>query len=358
MNPLELFKKLHREKAQEKTPEEKPKKEKKSKSQIKRILRSYLEKAGLTIEEGALNKRVILASLILGALATIFVLFKADAATYYSLPLVIFFFIIGWVTLTVFFVFLIYTLLYIYIDLLMYQRRLQIEEVFPDFLQLTSANIRAGMTIDKALWYAVRPRFGILAKEIEIVAKETLTGVDLKVALTQFAEKYDSEIIRQSVHILIEGIEAGGEVGDLLNKIASNIQESRTMKQEMSANVTTYVIFISFAAVVAAPILFGLASQILGVIHNVMGSVIVPETTSVSSLPINFSEPILTQDDFAIFVYASLFITSLFSGMMVSVIKYGNVKEGWKYIPIFIVTSIIIFFLANKLLGSFFGKII
>jgi pilus assembly protein TadC len=61
---------------------------------------------------------------------------------------------------------------FFYFDYKIYQRTKEIEEVLPEFLQLTSANISAGMTIDRALWFAVRPKFGVLAKEIEEVAKK------------------------------------------------------------------------------------------------------------------------------------------------------------------------------------------
>jgi len=55
------------------------------------------------------------------------------------------------------------------------------------------------MTIDRALWYAVRPRFGVLANEIEIVAKETMRGQDLKIALQNFADKYDSILLKNKI---------------------------------------------------------------------------------------------------------------------------------------------------------------
>ena len=69
------------------------------------------------------------------------------------------------------------------------------------------------MTIDKALWYAVRPKFGVLANEIETVAKETMKGEDLKIALQKFADKYDSILLKRSISLLSEGIDAGGEIG-------------------------------------------------------------------------------------------------------------------------------------------------
>src|SRR3989338_1174040 len=100
------------------------------------------------------------------------------------------------------------------------------------------------MTIDRALWYAVRPRFGVLAKEI-------MGGADLKESLEKFALRYDSTLLKRVVSMINEGIEAGGEIGELLNRIALDIQQQKSMLKEMSANVTTYVIFISFATVVA-----------------------------------------------------------------------------------------------------------
>ena len=65
-------------------------------------------------------------------------------------------------------------LFFFYMDYKIYMRKVGIERVFPDFLQLTSANIRAGMAIDQALWHAIRPNFGVLAKEMEDVEKDKI----------------------------------------------------------------------------------------------------------------------------------------------------------------------------------------
>ncbi len=49
----------------------------------------------------------------------------------------------------------------------------------------------------------------------------------------------------------------------------------------------------------------------------------------------------------------SLIITSVFSATIISTIQKGNAKLGLKYIPIFIVVTITLFFIADKVLGSF-----
>jgi len=246
---------------------------------------------------------------------------------------------------------------YLIIDLRIFKRRIGIEDVLADFLQLTSANIRAGMPIDRALWYAVRPQFGVLASEIEMVAKETIGGEDLEGALKRFAEKYDSLMLRRSINLLIEGIAAGGEIGDLLTKISIDIQESRIMKKELSANVTTYVIFISFATIVAAPLLFALSSHLLFIVSNLMLKLDVP--SGITTFSINFSGgPGISIKDFRIFAITCLVITSYFSSVIIATIKKGEIKAGVKYIPMFIVSTIVLFLIFSLVISKLFGSII
>jgi flagellar protein FlaJ len=248
--------------------------------------------------------------------------------------------------------FVMWLLFYLALDIAIFKRRQKLEEVLPDFLQLTSSNIRAGMTIDQALWFAIRPRFGVLANEIEEVAKRTFAGEPLDMALQHFVRKFDSKILERSINLLIEGLRAGGEIGALLTKISSNIQETNIMKKEMAANVTTYVIFISFATVLAAPFLFGMAYQLIIVIQEVFSRVNIAPG-AVSGFPVTISEGVISPGDFMTFAIVSLLITSLFSSMIISTIKKGNVKGGIKYVPIFMVSALTLFLLVVKMFSFF-----
>jgi archaellum biogenesis protein FlaJ (TadC family) len=189
----------------------------------------------------------------------------------------------------------------------------------------------------------------VLANEIEIVAKEVMSGVELTDSLENFSSKYESDILSRSISLLIEGIKSGGEIGELLNRIASNIQESRTIRKEMAANVTTYVIFITFAAIVAAPILLALSGQLIIIIGSIVSKVDVPASGNMMFAITNIS---VTPENFKIFAYISLLITSFFSSIIVATIKKGNIKEGIKYVPLFMVVAILIFLVASKLLGA------
>jgi archaellum biogenesis protein FlaJ (TadC family) len=213
------------------------------------------------------------------------------------------------------------------------------------------------MAIDKALWFSVRPRFGVLAREIEIVAKETISGKDLEIALFDFTKKYDSPLLKRSINLLIEGLRAGGEVGDLLNRISANIAEARLMKKEMSANVTTYVIFITFATVIAAPVLFALSNQLLNIINNLITTISRPDATT-GGFASAFSTLAVKPGDFNFFAVFMLSVTSFFSASIIAIIRRGSIKGGLKYIPTFIIISITLFYIANYVLSISLGQML
>ncbi|MBW3012099.1 type II secretion system F family protein [Candidatus Woesearchaeota archaeon] len=263
------------------------------------------------------------------------------------------------IVISFFIFYAVYWLLFIsVINLRIYYRMRQIEANLPDYLGFTAANLRAGMPIDKALWLAIRPRFGPLAKEMEIVAKRTMSGDDLNEALNKFANKYDSKLLKRAVSLLNEGLSAGGKISDLISRISWNLDEVTIMKKEISANVMNYVIFIGFATLIAAPLLFGLCAMLLSIITSLQG--ILGSATQVAStqaIPVTFMQTGVTLKDFNIYAYLSLGITASFSSMIISIIRKGNIKDGLKYIPIFALLSILLYIAASRILGLLFSGI-
>lgn len=344
---IEYFKKQREKKSRERTKVQ----------ERRHKLRYYLERAGFGITPEMLSKRLFNISIFINLVISGFLIYHFSTTLGITYTTIITSIIALWVLVFTVLLFVLWILFYVVVDLKIFRRKITIEDVLPDYLQLTASNIKAGMTIDRALWFAVRPRFGVLAKEIEIVAKETMKGEDLKTALQKFADKYDSILLKRSISLLIEGLESGGEIGGLLNKIAINIQETKIMKKEMAANVTTYVIFISFATIAAAPALFALSGVLIKVISS-LGSELSGLTGAASSagFALSFSGSGIKYNDFRIFAVISLIITSFFSATIISTIVKGNMKLGLRYIPIFMIVSITLFFIADLILGKAIGS--
>jgi len=330
-------------------------KKKKEKKRIERkSLQQYLDKAGIDASAEKIKKRTFYITLTLFGIFTAWRLWQAALVGEAALETLIFTLSV-WTVLFAAVMLIIYAGVYFFLDYLIYKRTREVEEVLPDFLQLASANIAAGMPIDRALWYSIRPSFGVLAKEMEEVAKATMAGENLDVSLVKFGQKYDSKILQRSISILIEGLNSGGELADLLNKIALNIGEIKIMKKEMAANVMTYAIFIIVAAVGIAPVLFALATQLLTIIVKITATLDLSSSQSFFSIGA-VDEKII--QNFKYYSYGMLLVSSIFGASLVSIIRKGRVMEGIKEIPVYAILSIMIYILASKFFGGVFGGII
>lgn len=343
------FNNVTKPKSQNNSKKEKKKKRKSKYEQVK-VFSNFIKKAGFDFEFKDLNNKFLIITGIIIVLFTIilsikFFIIKAlisDIITgFFSLWSIgmIFIFLSLWIGF------------FVFIDLRIFQRRKELEEVFPDYLQLTAANISSGMPIDRALWYAIRPRFGILAKEMEEVAKATLVGEKLSDALINFSEKYDSVVIKRSFNLLLEGLNSGGEVGDLLRRIANNMKETEIIKKEMASSVTTYVIFILFATLGAAPFLFGLTTVLIVIMTKIFTNIDLGGGGGGMGGLLSGGANIISLKDYQTFVVVSIVMSSIFASIIISVIQKGNAKEAIKNLPLYIPIGLANYFVSYSLLN-------
>ena len=323
----------------------------------RRLLQYYLQKCGYENDPEDIKKRVRNIALFISFITAVlysFTLVVNGSAVITAILILILLFLAGFIL-----IYLIGMLIvFVFLDLTMFRRKSEIEAVLADFLQLTSANMHAGMTLDKALWFAIRPRFGILAKEVEAVAKETASGTPLEDSLRSFADKYESQVLQSSVSLIIEGLNAGGEMGPLISRISINIKENQLMMREMAANVSTYVIFIGAATLFVAPLLMALSYQLLLVITKLSQSLEMPTGDTAASMPMAFSQIFITTSQFRLFSILSLSVTALFSALIISVIKTGDIRNGFKSVFVYILIAVVLFLLLSVALGGMFSSFI
>jgi pilus assembly protein TadC len=239
-------------------------------------------------------------------------------------------------------------------------RAAQIESYLPEALQLIAANIRAGMTVDQALWLCARPEFGPLEKELRKMAAETLGGKPITQALTESAKRVKSVTLDRAYRLLIQGIQLGGALANLLTEIASDIRTNQALRNEITAATTMYTIFILFSSVLAAPMLFAVSTFYVQATNKIMstqsgGSQ--PEMSGTKSVLKISASQALTVDEVRLFSLACIIITTFFGALTVGLIKYGEAKRGIKYIPLFSSAALAIYFIGFFVVSSAFSSI-
>lgn len=257
-----------------------------------------------------------------------------------------------WVLIPLLFIGIFMICMYLYLDIVIFNRTRKMEEVLPDFLQEVSSNLKGGLSFEKSLWIAIKPRFGILADEIALAAKKVMTGTDVDIALNEFANKYDSPMLRRSMELIVSEIQSGGKVADIIDKVVENLKKTKALKEEMTASVLTYMIFIGAIVIVISPVLFALAYNLLIVISKVAALL---ATTGSASKSVGFISNVgnisVDKDAFIWFSRLALAVIAFFSSMIVSIIEKGNIQSGVKYIPIFIISTQIVYTIALSIMS-------
>lgn len=245
-----------------------------------------------------------------------------------------------------------------FLNIVIYKRIKAIEASLADFLVLVSTNLKGGLSLEQSLWAAIRPEFGLLAKEMTIVSKRVMTGNDLTESLMEFINKYDSPSLRRNLMLIVGEVESGGKIVAVIDKVIASLKRTKALKEEMSAATVSYMIFIGAVVVVIAPALFALAFQLLHIIIGFTSSLGSSLTSSGAlNIPLNFDAKI-DVGNFKRFSVMALATISICSSMIISIIEKGDIKGGLKYIPAFTIASIILYFISMVILGNVFGGII
>lgn len=230
-----------------------------------------------------------------------------------------------------------------------YKRIKKIEGVFPDFLQLMSSNLRAGITIDRSMLLSVREEFDPLDKEINKTGREIATGKSMETSLLNMAKRTGSEKIQKTVLLIISGMRAGGNLATLLEQTATNMRESDFIEKKAASNVLMYVIFIFVAVAVGAPALFALSTVLVQTLSILLAGI--PEVESVA-LPFTLSKISVSVNFIIYFSLIFVIVIDLLAALVLGLVSKGEEKEGFKYFLPILIISLVIFFTIRALLGG------
>ncbi|MFH1750404.1 MAG: type II secretion system F family protein [Candidatus Micrarchaeota archaeon] len=251
-------------------------------------------------------------------------------------------------------------------------RARKVEEILPEVLKIIAANIRAGLTVENAIWSVSKPEYGVLGEEIKKVSVSTYAGRPIGDAMIEMTRRVDSKLLERAVKLLVDGIRLGGEVANLLDEVALTVKSTKALKKEIRNATLTYVIFIIFSSVIVAPLLFALSlyySETSNRIAEQQSSKVNPSTLKGSSA-LGGSSPLssfavraktpdsITAEDIKIFAISAISITALFSSLLIGLIQHGKAIRGVKLVPVFVIVAVSIFLVAHEVLVQAFKGIV
>jgi len=246
-----------------------------------------------------------------------------------------------------------------YLTLAVDKRKNFVENVLPDALELMAANMRAGFIPSKALLLSARSEFGPLAEAIKKSGKEIMTGKSLSEGLNEIPKYIKSDVLQRTINLINEGSKSGGQLVSLLEENAIDIRRKQAIKKEIQANIVMYGIFIVFAGVIGAPVLYALSLYLINTLTSLGSSQIVSSEVMSRGVPLFKGGGAHVSSEFLFaFSLASIIITTFFSGLIIGLIETGKEKGGIKYVPVFMIIALLVFFGANFVVGSMFSNFV
>jgi flagellar protein FlaJ len=260
--------------------------------------------------------------------------------------------IVGWAVLV--------AVIYMAIEYRIDGRKTKLEGMLPDYFQLASANLRSGIALDRAMLLAAKPEFSFFSNDIQDMSRKLFSGETMEAALTELAGKYKSVQLQHSIRMMVESLKYGGAMADLLDQISRDQRSQQIAQKEIAGQMLMYSIFIAFAGLIAAPVLYGLTSQMILVTDTVWKGILAQNPGGLPTTGISFlkpSPPKITPTQYHDFSLIAIIAITGFASLIMSSISSGSAIKGLRWLPLFVIGGLGIYFVVGTMIGTIFSSI-
>ena len=214
----------------------------------------------------------------------------------------------------------------------------RLEAEFPAMMRDISLSVKSGMTPMAAMSIAAGGQYGALTPAIKQIDNMISWGVSFEDALLHFAEKYPTPLIRRTIFTLIEASKMGGQLGDILEGVATDAEETKALERRRSSETKPYltVCYISYFVFLAVIL--------------IMSYVFLPmmkqaaEVATGKALPGGMGQFAVSEENLALYnrlFFHALVIQGFFAGIVTGKIGEGKAVAGLKHSVFFIVVAVI-----------------
>ncbi|WP_169741386.1 type II secretion system F family protein [Thermococcus eurythermalis] len=200
------------------------------------------------------------------------------------------------------------------------------EKNLPDAFFYLASSLRAGISFSEALEELTTAKFGALTDEFKRTVAEIKKGRPTVDALRAFAlRNKKSPVIYRSMMIIIEALERGAPMSDVLVSVGNDVREVLRIKQERKASTGMQAMFFIITSGFVGPLILGIVTKVM---ESMSGA-----GTGVH-LPVESMTNVLMA-----FVVAQ----ALVSGLGIGVIREGSYNAGLKYAALLVAMGSIVF---------------
>jgi tight adherence protein C len=117
-------------------------------------------------------------------------------------------------------------------------RQERLDRDLPDFLDILSVTVSAGVAFRPALLRVSQRYGGPLAEEMSLTLNQIANGASRRAAFTELRDRNDSEALAQFVTAFLQSEELGAPLAETLNQIAVEMRRSNAQRMRRKAATT------------------------------------------------------------------------------------------------------------------------
>ena len=214
----------------------------------------------------------------------------------------------------------------------------RLEAEFPAMVRDISLSVKSGMTLKGAMSMAAGGQYGALTKAIKQMDNVISWGVSFDDALLHFAKKYPTSLIRRTVFTLIEASRMGGQLGEILEGVATDVEETKALEKRRSSETKPYLMVCYISYFVFLAVILIMSYTFLPMMKEAA------KATSGAALPGGMGQFAVSDADLATYnmlFFHALVIQGFFAGIVTGKMGEGKVVAGLKHSVFFIIVAVI-----------------
>jgi archaeal flagellar protein FlaJ len=221
----------------------------------------------------------------------------------------------------------------------------KMESEFPALVRDISLSVKSGMTIEQAMRMAAAGQYGALSKAIKQMDHMISWGASFDEALLHFASKYPTPLIRRTVFTLIEASSMGGRLGEILEGVAMDVEETKSLEKRRSSETKPYLMVGYISYFVFMAVILIMTFVFLPMMKEAAGA------SSGGSLPSGMGRFAVSDTDMATYnrlFFHALVIQGFFTGIVTGKMGEGKAIGGLKHSVIFIIVAVLAYALMTR----------
>ncbi|WP_461866520.1 type II secretion system F family protein [Thermococcus sp.] len=132
----------------------------------------------------------------------------------------------------------------------------EVEKALPYALRHMASLLSAGVGITEAMVSVASANYGVISEEFDLMIRDMRTGASLEDALTKFEEKMNSESVSRTVKQILRAIKFGGNLADILYKLAEDFAFDYRMKLVEYVQKINGISFVYMFLTIVMPTMF------------------------------------------------------------------------------------------------------